>query len=68
MWINGSPADTPEAYGNTWSYYSESYTVPEGEYFVMGDNRENSNDSRYWDYPYISRKQILGKLLKKPKS
>lgn len=40
-----------------------SLVVPDGCYYVLGDNVEHSKDSRYWDDPFIKRQDIVAKLI-----
>lgn len=76
VYINGTPLDEPYVHfleppgGETSMHEFTSYdvrerygpvTVPPNQYFVMGDNRDNSQDSRYWGF--LSRDYIKGKAL-----
>ncbi|MGN0372279.1 MAG: signal peptidase I [Enterocloster sp.] len=39
------------------------YTVPEGCYFMLGDNRNNSLDARFWDNQFVEKDKIIAKVL-----
>lgn len=40
-----------------------TFEVPEGSYLMLGDNRNNSKDSRYWVNTYVEQEDILGEAV-----
>lgn len=69
LYIDGKVLDEPYVASGAQTYvlnaFSNKYPIkiPDGYYFVMGDNREHSSDSRHSDVGLIKKSQIYGKAL-----
>ncbi|MCL2677867.1 MAG: signal peptidase I [Clostridiales bacterium] len=62
VYINDEPLDEPYLVVLP-DYTFGPVTVPEGCYFMLGDNRNSSVDSHLWDDPFVARKNIKGKIV-----
>ena len=64
IYINGSDEPLDDSFVKGQMETPDAvYEVPEDSYFMMGDNRNNSSDSRYWNEKFVNEKKILGKAI-----
>ncbi len=68
VYLNGSetPLDEPylkEPMDTFDPEYPLHFEVPEGSYFMMGDNRNDSWDARFWDNTWVTEDKIVAKVL-----
>ena len=49
--------------GDIVYFNGQSQVVPNNCFYVLGDNSDNSYDSRYWSDPFVKRETVIAKLL-----
>lgn len=63
VWVNDELLDEPYVALSSNEEITKTFIVPDDCYFFLGDNREDSLDSRYWKNSYIHESQIKGKMI-----
>ncbi|MCC2169709.1 MULTISPECIES: signal peptidase I [Clostridium] len=65
VYLNGSdtPLDEPYLHEPMEPEEPQHYEVPDGCYFMLGDNRNYSNDARRWTHKYVKRDKLVAKVL-----